>query len=159
MTQFDLFLDEDYNHNFFYISNVPSQIFFITLVLFVSNQLHYFVAERTSYFCLAQKFIWPLWSSYIFTQGRWLILFCPDHFFPGNIKMTKDRQTFSSSESLERDGRLSLRSLPSSRITTPWGEPSSLWTLESILLDQRFPVKHILDVIILPPTGTLLCRL
>ena len=43
------------------------------------------VAVRTSYFCLARKLIWPLWSSHIFTQWGWLILFCPDHF-PGQHK-------------------------------------------------------------------------
>ena len=43
----------------------------------------------------------------------------------------------------------------SSRITTPWGEPSSLWTFESILLDQGFPVEHKLDAFNPPLTGTL----
>ena len=42
--------------------------------------MHGVVAERTSYFCLARKLIWPLWSSHIFTQWGWLILFNPDHF-------------------------------------------------------------------------------
>ena len=39
-----------------------------------------FVAERTSYFCLACKLIWPLWLSNIFTQWGWLILFSLDYF-------------------------------------------------------------------------------
>ena len=43
------------------------------------------VAERTSYFCLARKLIWPLWSSHIFTPWGWLILFSPD-YFPGQHK-------------------------------------------------------------------------
>ena len=43
------------------------------------------VTERTLYFCLACKLIWPLWSSHIFTQWGWLILFSPDHF-PGQHK-------------------------------------------------------------------------
>ena len=43
------------------------------------------VAERTSYFCLARKLIWPLWSSHVFIQWVWLILFSPDHF-PGQHK-------------------------------------------------------------------------
>ena len=47
-----------------------------------SERCHEIVAERTSYFCLARKLIWPLWSSHIFTQWGWLILFNPDHF-PG----------------------------------------------------------------------------
>ena len=43
-----------------------------------------YVAERTSYFCLVRKLIWPLWSSHVFTQWGWLI-FSPDHF-PGQHK-------------------------------------------------------------------------
>ena len=64
------------------------------------------VAERTSYFCLARKLIWPLWSSHIFTQWGWLILFSQT-IFPDNIKMVKAYQTFSSLDSFEKDGRLS----------------------------------------------------
>ena len=39
------------------------------------------VTKRTSYFCLARKLIWPLWSTHIFTQWGWLILFSLDFFF------------------------------------------------------------------------------
>ena len=38
------------------------------------------VVERTSYFCLARKLIWPLWSTHIFTQWGWLNLFSLDNF-------------------------------------------------------------------------------
>ena len=44
----------------------------------LSNDEH--VAEKTSYFCLARKLIWPLGSTHIFTQWGWPILFSPDHF-------------------------------------------------------------------------------
>ena len=35
---------------------------------FLTSRQDEAVAERTSYFCLAHKLIWPLWSSHIFTQ-------------------------------------------------------------------------------------------
>ena len=96
------------------------------------------VAERTSYFCLACKLIWPLWSSHIFTQGGWLILFSPDHF-PDKIKMVKAHQILSSTEPFEQDGR-SFCLLPYSiRITTPWGKPSDLWTFWVYSLRPRVP--------------------
>ena len=116
------------------------------------------VAERTCYLCLASKLIWPLWLLNIFTQWGWFVPFCPDDF-PGQIKGSESPPNFLFL-SIFRAGRTSLCPLSSSsRITTPWGEPSSLWTFESILLDQRLPVEHKLDVFIPPLTRTLLCRL
>ena len=86
------------------------------------------VAERTSYFCLARKLIWPLGFTHIFTQWGWLILFSPDHFSgqhqigesPPNTLFLRDF----------RKGQTYLLSalFISSRIMTPWGKPSNLWT-------------------------------
>ena len=117
------------------------------------------VAERTSYFCLVHKLIWLLWSSHIFTQLGWLILFSSDHF-PRQHKNGESLpnylflRTFSS-----RTDMFSVHSLHSSRITTPWGKLSNLWTFESTLLDQGFPVEHELDAFNPPLSGTPLCRL
>ena len=101
------------------------------------------VAEKTSYFCLALKLIWPLWSSHIFTQWGWLILFSPNHF-PGQHKKRWKPATLPLLQNLSsRTDVLSVRSLQSSRITTPWGKPSNLWTSESTLLDQgMYLIRH-----------------
>ena len=86
------------------------------------------VAERTSYFCLARKLIWPLGSMHIFTQCGWLILFSPDHFSGQHqtgegLPNTLFLRTF-------RKGQMYLLStlFISSSITTPLGKPSNLWT-------------------------------
>ena len=86
------------------------------------------VAERTSYFCLARKIIWPLGSTHIFIQWGWLILFNPNHFSgqhqigegPPNTLFLR---TFSN-----RTDVITVRSPFSSSIMTPWGKPSNLWT-------------------------------
>ena len=84
------------------------------------------VAERTSYFCLVRKLIWPLWSSYIFTQWGWLILFSPDHF-PGQHENGESPPPLPLPWALSsRTDVLSVRSLHSNRITTPWGKLSNL---------------------------------
>ena len=96
--------------------------------------------------------------SHIFTQTGWFVSFCLDDF-PGQIKGSESLPNFLFLR-MFRTGGTSFCPLSSCiRITTPWGEPSSLWTFESILQDQRLPVEHKLDVCIPPLTGTLLLRL
>ena len=63
-----------------------------------------YVIERTSYFWLARKLIWPLWSSHIFTQWGYLS-YSARTIFPDNIKMVKAHQTIASSEPFEQDVR------------------------------------------------------
>ena len=93
------------------------------------------VAERNSYFCLVRKLIWPLWSSYIFTQWGWFILFSPD-YFPWQHKNGESPPNYLFLRTFRsRTDVLSVRSHHSSRITTPWGKPSNLWTFESTILD------------------------
>ena len=100
------------------------------------------VAERTSYFCLARKLIKPLWSSHIFTQRGWPILFSPDHF-PGQHKNGESppnylflrtfrawRTYFLSAPFI---GAESQNNVESRQIYGPF---------ESTLLDQGFPVEH-----------------
>ena len=117
------------------------------------------VAERTSYFCLARKLIWPLWSSHIFTQWGWLILFSPDHF-PGQHKNGE-----SSPNSLFlrtfRTGWTYFLSAPFLAAEAQHHEKSHLIyrPLESTLLDQGFPVEHELDAWNPPHTGTPSCHL
>ena len=111
------------------------------------------VAERTSYVWRVNYF--DRWSRHIFSPNG------DDEFHsarmtcPGKSISVKARQTFSSSKSCERDGRISVLSLPSGRIITSWGEPSGLWTLESNLQNQGFPIGYKLDVSILPFRGKL----
>ena len=117
------------------------------------------VAERTSYFCLARKFIWPLWSSHIFTQWGWLILFSLDHFLgqhkngesPPNYLFLRTfwaRQTY-------------FLFVPFIAAESQHHEESHLiyGSFGSNLLDQGFPVEHELDACNPPLTGTLLCHL
>ena len=54
---------------------------------------------------------------------------------------------------------ITVRSPFSSRITTPWGSHRIHGPLESILLDQGFPVDYELDEFNLPHTGTTLRHL
>ena len=106
-------------------------VLLLWFLCFMANQPSWvFVAERTSYFCLARKLIWPLWQSHIFPQWGLLIPFCSCHF----LEQFKGGESAPNSLFLRifRAGRTFLRStLPSSRITSLWGEPSSLWTFVS----------------------------
>ena len=101
------------------------------------------VAERTSYFCLARKLIWPLGSSHIFTQWGWLILLSPDHF---SRQHQITRQTLSSSEPFKKDRRIYCP-LSSLAAASRHHEESHLIyrPLESVLLDQEFLVEYELD--------------
>ena len=140
--------------------------FLLQLLLWIEHQVsapsfwsEALVAEWTSYFCLARKLIWPLWSSHIFTQWGWLILLSPDDF-PEKHKNGESPPNY-----------LFLRTLPAGRtyfLSTPFiaaesqhHEESRLiyGPFESTLLDQGFPVEHELDACNPPLTGTLLCRL
>ena len=63
---------------------------------------------------------------------------------PGTLSRAIQRWLKSANLSLppnitSRTDVLSVRSLHSSRITTPWGEPSNSWTLESTLQHPRVP--------------------
>ena len=92
------------------------------------------VAERTLYFCLARKLIWPLWAMHIFTQWGWHPIQpgpapnwgrAAKHFLPQNLS--------------KRTDVLTVRSLHSSSITTPWGKSSNLWTSWVYSLRLRVP--------------------
>ena len=117
------------------------------------------VAERTSYFCLACKLIWPLWSSHIFTQGGWFILFSPDHF-PGQHKNGESPPNSLFLRTF-RSGRTYFLSAPFIAAESQHHEESHLIyePFESTLLDQGFPVEYELDARNLPLTGTPLCHL
>ena len=113
--------------------------YFQNNLLCVQYPGYIYVAERILYFCLAHKLIWPWWSSHIFTQWGWLILFSPDHF-PGQDKNGENppNYLFLSNHSSRMDV-LSVCSLHSSRITIPWGKPSNLWTSWVYPLRPRVP--------------------
>ena len=117
------------------------------------------VAERISYFCLARELIWPLWSSHIFTQWWWLILFSPE-YFPGRHKNGESPPNYLFLRTF-RTGRTYF--LPALHIAaeSQHHEKSRLiyGPFEFTLLDQGFPVEHELDARNLPLTGTPLCRL
>ena len=108
---------------------------------------------------MARKLIWPLWSSYIFTQWGWLILFSSDHF-PGQHRNgesplnTLFLRTF-------RTGRTHFLSASCIAVEAQHHEESHLiyGNLESTLLDQGFPVEHELDAWNQPHIGTPSCRL
>ena len=119
----------------------------------------YFVAERTSYFSLARKLIWPLWSSHIFTQWGWLILFSPDHF-PGQHKNCESPSNCLFLRTF-RTGQTYFLSAPFLAAESQHHEESRLiyGPFESTLLDQVFPVEYELDAGNPPLTGTPLCRL
>ena len=117
------------------------------------------VAEKTLYFCLACKSIWPLWSLHIFIQWGWLILFSPDHF-PGQHKNGKSPPNYLFLRTFWA-GRTYFLSAPFIAAESQHHEKSRLiyGTFESTLLDQGFPVEHELDACNPPLTGTLLSPL
>ena len=116
------------------------------------------VAERTSYFCLARKLIWPLGSTHIFTQWEWLILFNPDHFSgqhqigegPPNTLFLR----------IFRTGQTYFLSALFIAAASQHHEESHLiyGLLESIFLEQGFPIEYEFDEFNLPHTGTPLSR-
>ena len=86
------------------------------------------VAERISYLCLACKLIWPLWSTHIFTQWGWLILFSLDHF-SGQHQIEESPPNTLFLRAFQKGQTYLLSALfISSSITTPWRKPSNLWT-------------------------------
>ena len=97
---------------------------------------HICVAERTSYFCLAHKLIWPLWSSHIFTQWGWFIQFSPNHFSWQHKNGENPPNTLFLRIFLT--GQTHFLSSPS-RSTTPCGKPSNLWTSWIYSLRPRVP--------------------
>ena len=117
------------------------------------------VAERTLYFCLALKLIWPLWSLHIFTQWGWLILFSLDHF-PGQHKNGESQPNYFFLWTF-RAGQMYFLSTPFIAAESQHHEESRLiyGPFESTLLDQGFPVEHELDACNLLLTGTPLCHL
>ena len=118
--------------------------------------LYISVAERTSYFC---ELIKPLWSSHIFTQWGWLILFSPDHF-SGQHKNGESSPKYLFLRTF-RTKRTYFLSTPFIVAEAQHHEESHLiyGPLESTVLDQRFTVEHELDACNPPHTGTSLCRL
>ena len=128
------------------------------IINFHQHFLFWVIAVRTSYFCLTHKLIWPLWSSHIFTQWGWLILFSPDHF-PGQHK---NRESPPNSLFLRtfREGQSYFLSASCIAAESQHNEESRLiyGPLESTLLDQGFPLKHELDACNPPLTGTPLRR-
>ena len=118
-----------------------------------------YVVERTSYFCLARKLIWPLWSSHIFTQWGWLILFSPDHF-SGQHKNGESRSNYLFLRTFW-EGRAYFLSDPCIAAESQHHEESRLIyrPLEFTLLDQGFPAEQELDACNPLHTGILLCRL
>ena len=118
-----------------------------------------YVAERTSYFCLAHKLILPLWLSHIFTQWVWLILFSLDHF-PGQHKDGESLPNFLFLRTFQA-GRTYFLSAPFIAAESQHHEESHLiyGPFESTFLDQGFPVEHELDARNPPLTGTALCCL
>ena len=116
------------------------------------------VTERTSYFCLARKLIWPLGSTHIFTQWGWPIQFSPDHF-SGQHQICESPPIYLSLRTF-RKGQKYLLSAPFIAAASQHHEESHLiyGLLESTPLDQGFPVEYELDACNQPHTGTLLCR-
>ena len=103
-----------------------------------------FVAERTLYFCLACKLIWPLWSSHIFTQWGWLVLFSPDHF-PRQHKNGESLPNYLFLRTFQ-EGRMYFLSTPCIAAELQHQEENRLihGPLESTLLDQWrvIPLRH-----------------
>ena len=122
------------------------------------NKSNEYVAERTSYICLARKLIWPLWSSHIFIQWRWLILFSLDHF-PGQHKNGESPPNYPFLRTF-RAGQTYFLSVPFIAAESQHHEESRLiyGPFESTLFVQGFPVEQELDAFNPPLTGTPLCR-
>ena len=77
---------------------------------------------------MARKLIWPLWSTHIFTQWGWLILFIPDNF-SGQHQIGESPPNTLFLRTFRKGQTYSLSALfISSSITTPWGKPSNSWT-------------------------------
>ena len=93
-------------------------------------KLFEFVAEWTSYFCLARNLFRPLGSTHIFTQSGWLILFNPNHLSEQH-KLGKAAKTLSLPQSFFVQNRRNDSPL--------WGKPSNLWTPCVYSLRPRFP--------------------
>ena len=108
---------------------------------------------------MARKLIWLLWSSHIFTQWGWLILFSQDHF-PGQHKNGESKPNNHFLITI-RAGRTYFLSAPFIAAESQHHEESRLiyGPFESTLLDQGFPVEHVLDACNPPFTRTHLCRL
>ena len=66
-----------YFHSIYLFHVIPSLC--LSSRPFTNPQQLYFPSAITFFF-LVHKLILLLWSSHIFTQWGWLILFCPDHF-------------------------------------------------------------------------------
>ena len=105
------------------------------------------------------KLIWPLWSSHIFTQWGWLILFSSDHF-PGQHKNGESLPNYLFLRTF-REGRAYFLSALFVAAEAHHHEESLLiyGPLEFTLLDQGFPVENALDACNPPLTGTPSCRL
>ena len=102
------------------------------------------VAERTSYFCMACKLIWPLWSSHIFTQWGWHIVYSPDHF-PGQHENGESPPNYLFLRNF-RAGRTYFLSAPFIAAESQHHEKSRIiyGPFESTLLDQGFPEIHVI---------------
>ena len=107
---------------------------------------------------MARKLIWPLWSSHIFTQWGWLILFNLDH----SPRLHKNGESPPNYLFLRifQAGRTYFFSAPFIATESQHHEESRLiyGPFESTLLNQGFPVEHELDACNPPHTGTPLCR-
>ena len=101
----------------------------------------------TSYFCLARKLIWPLWSSHIFTQWGWLILFSPKHFHRQHKNSKSPPNYLFLFLRTFWEGWMYFLSAPCIAAGSQHHEESRLiyGPLEFTLLDQRFSVEHELD--------------
>ena len=132
-------------------SNILSFFLFVELLNAFGS-----VAERTSYFCLARKLIWPLWSTHILTQWRWLILFIPDHF-SGQHQIGESPPNYLFLR-IFWTGLTYLLSAPFIAAALQHHPENRLiyGPLESTFLDQGFPVEYELNVFNLPHTGTLI---
>ena len=76
---------------------------------------------------------------HIFTQWGWLILFSPNHFSGQHqIRESPPNYLFLRTFS-NRTDVLTVHSLQSSSISTPWGKPSNLWTSWVYSLRPRVP--------------------
>ena len=131
----------------------------LTFKIEVKKNIVDIVAERTSFFCLGHKLIWPLWSSHIFTQWGWLILFSPDHF-PGQHKNGGSPPNYLFLRTFQAGQMYFLSTLFIAAKSQHHEESHLIYRpFESTLLDQGFPVEHKLDICNPPLTGTPLCHL